>query len=105
MMSYAVSQQVREFGIRMAVGAQPRNILKLVVVRAMLLVGVGMGLGMLTVIMMVHFLSGFLYGIRPTDPASLFAASSVLVITALFATYAPAWRATKIDPLVALKSD
>ncbi len=104
-MSYAVSQQVREFGIRMAVGAQPRNILKLVVVRALMLVGAGMGLGILTVFMMVHFLSSFLYGIRPTDPASLIAASSVLVITALFATYAPARRATKIDPLVALKSD
>lgn len=104
-MSYAVSQQVREFGIRMAVGAQPRNILKLVVVRALILVGAGMGLGTLTVIMMVHFLSGFLYSIRSTDPASLLAASSALVITALFATYAPARRATKIDPLVALKSD
>jgi predicted permease len=104
-MSYAVSQQVREFGIRMAVGAQPGNILKLVVVRAALLVGAGMGLGMLTVIMMVHFLSKFLYGIRPTDPASLLAASSVLVMTALFATYAPARRATKIDPLFALKSE
>ena len=104
-MSYAVSQQVREFGIRMAVGALPRSILKLVVVRALVLVAAGMGLGMLTVIMMVHFLSGFLYGIRPTDPASLFAASSVLVITALFATYAPARRATKIDPLVALRSE
>lgn len=104
-MSYAVSQQVREFGIRLALGALPRNILKFVVVRTMVLVGAGMGLGMLTVIMMVHFLSGFLYGIRSTDPASLFAASSVLVITALLATYAPARRATKIDPLVALKSD
>ena len=71
----------------------------------MALVGAGMGLGILTVFMMVHFLSSFLYGIRPTDPASLIAASSVLVITALFATYAPARRATKIDPLVALKSD
>jgi predicted permease len=104
-MSYAVSLQVREFGIRMALGAVPRNILKLVVVRALLLVGAGMGLGMLTVIVMDKFLSGFLYGIRSTDPASLFAASSVLVITALFATYAPARRATKIDPLVALKAD
>jgi predicted permease len=104
-MSYAVSQQVREFGVRMALGALPRNILKLVMVRAMTLIGAGMALGMLTVIMMVHFLSGFLYGIRSTDPATLFAACSVLVTTALFATYAPAWRATKIDPLVALKSD
>jgi predicted permease len=104
-MSYAVSQQVQEFGIRMAVGAQPRNILKLVVVRAVILVGAGMGLGVLTVITMVHFLSGFLYGIRPSDPASLIAAGSVLVITALFATYAPARRATKIDPLAALKSE
>lgn len=104
-MSYAVSQQVREFGIRMAVGAQPQSILRLVVVRALILVGAGMGLGMVTVIMMVHFLSGFLYGIRPTDPASLLAASSVLVTTALFATYAPARRATRIDPLVALKAD
>jgi|ERR1017187_249146 putative ABC transport system permease protein len=104
-MSYAVSQQVREFGIRMALGALPRNILKLVVVRAMILVGAGMGLGMLTVIVMDQFLSGFLYGIRSTDPASLIAASSVLVITALFAAYAPARRATKIDPLVAFKSD
>jgi ABC-type antimicrobial peptide transport system permease subunit len=64
-----------------------------------------MGLGVLTVITMVHFLSGFLYGIRPSDPASLIAAGSVLVITALFATYAPARRATKIDPLAALKSE
>jgi predicted permease len=102
-MSYAVSQQVREFGIRMALGAPPRNILKLVVVRALTLVGAGMGLGMLTVIMMVHFLSGFLYGIRPTDPVSLFAACSVLVITALFATYAPARRAMRVDPIVALR--
>jgi putative ABC transport system permease protein len=102
-MSYAVSQQVREFGIRMAVGAQPKNILKLVVIRAMGLVGAGMGLGILTVFMMVHFLSGFLYGIRPTDPASLIAASSVLVITALFATYAPARRAVRVDPMIALR--
>ena len=70
-----------------------------------MLVGAGMGLGMVAVIMMVHFLSGFLHGIRPNDPANLFAASSVLVITALFATYAPARRATKIDPLVAMRSD
>ncbi|HEY4839004.1 MAG TPA: ABC transporter permease [Candidatus Acidoferrales bacterium] len=104
-MSYAVSQQVREFGIRMAVGAQPKNILKLVVVRAMVLVGAGMGLGTLTVIMMVHFLSGFLYGIRPTDPASLIAASSVLVITALLASYVPARRAMRVDPIVALRCE
>jgi putative ABC transport system permease protein len=103
-MSYAVNRQMREIGIRMALGAQRRDLLRLIVGRAMGLVLIGISLGLVVgLAILPRVIASFLYGITPHDRAALLGAGFLVVCVAFAACYLPARRATKIDPLSALR--
>jgi putative ABC transport system permease protein len=102
-MSYSVEQRTHDIGIRMALGARTADVLKLVVGQGMILAVIGVGLGVLGSVALTRFMASMLYGVRPNDPFTLVAVSLALIGVALTASYIPAWRATKVDPIVALR--
>jgi putative ABC transport system permease protein len=101
--SYAVAQRTQEIGIRMALGAQMPDVLKLVLKSAMSLVLVGAVLGLAGAYAATRVMSSLLFGVTPTDLATFIAVPLVLFVVALMASLVPARRATKVDPLVALR--
>lgn len=102
-LSYAVARRTNEIGIRMALGAQARDVLMLILREALLLVLVGVGLGLPLVLVATRFASTLLFDLTPNDPVSLSLAGLVMLGIAMAASYLPARRATKVDPLVALR--
>ena len=102
-MSYSVQLRTREIGLRMALGAQPRRVLMLVLRQGMLLTVVGIVVGLAGALALSRVMSGLLYGVGATDPATFAAIVVVLGVVALIACYIPARRATRVDPLIALK--
>jgi putative ABC transport system permease protein len=101
--SYVVALRTREFGIRLALGAQRRAVFGQVLGRGLLLIGWGVVVGLAGACGLTRFLTPFLFGITPTDPTTFVAVALLLGSVALFATYLPARRATKVDPLIALR--
>jgi len=102
-MAYLVSQRTREIGIRMALGANRDNVLGMVVGQALVLAVIGAAIGLAGALGLTHLLSSLLYSVRPTDPLTFMLVSFVLVGVSVFASYIPARRATKVDPMAALR--
>jgi ABC-type antimicrobial peptide transport system permease subunit len=104
-LSYAVARRTREMGIRMALGAGTRTVRRVVVRQGLVLVSLGVALGFLASIAGASLLSSFLYGVSPTDLATYALVTGLLVGVALAASYLPARRATRVDPLIALRGE
>ena len=103
--AYAVAQRTQEIGIRMALGAQMRDVLRLVLQHALLLVAVGGVIGLIGAYLAKNVLQSFLFEVAPTDFTVFGAVPVVLLLVALVACVVPARRATKVDPLVALRHE
>jgi putative ABC transport system permease protein len=102
-LSYSVAQRTREIGVRSALGATPGNIMSLVLRQGGVMVIAGLAIGLGTATWASRFLAGFLFGVQPTDTGTLVGVGVGLTVVALFACAIPAWRASRIDPLEALR--
>jgi predicted permease len=104
-MAYAVSQRTQEFGIRMALGAQSKNIIWDVTRRGAWMMGLGWMTGLISSLFLTRLMTGFLYGISPFDATTFIGMSLLLGMVALLACFLPAHRATRVDPIVVLRSE
>ncbi len=103
LISYSTSQRIHEIGIRMAVGAQTLDIYKLIIGQGLKLVLLGVGIGLLAAFVLTRLLKSLLFGITSTDSVTFISVTALLIVVALLASYAPARRATKLDPTKALR--
>jgi ABC-type antimicrobial peptide transport system permease subunit len=101
--SYSVAQRTKEFGVRMALGAQRVDVLRMVLARGMILAFVGIGLGLAGAFALTRLMDTLLFGVTPTDPSTFLGVSVLLVAVAFLASYLPAKRATQVDPMEALR--
>jgi ABC-type antimicrobial peptide transport system permease subunit len=102
-MAYAVAQRTHELGIRLALGAQARDVLRLILAQGLKLARLGVGLGLVAVFVLMRWLETLLFGVHATDPLTLGLVAAGLLCVALLACWLPARRATKVDPLTALR--
>jgi ABC-type antimicrobial peptide transport system permease subunit len=103
--SYSVRMRTREMGVRMALGAQRKDVLRLVLIQSMRLAVVGVTLGVLATFASGRILSTFLYRVSPWNPATIFFAAILLAATVLFASYFPARRASRLDPMTTIRDE
>jgi ABC-type antimicrobial peptide transport system permease subunit len=101
--SYAVARRTHEVGIRMALGAAHADVLRLIVGQGLKVVAIGLAMGIALALLSTRLISSLLYGVRPSDAATLAVASLGLLVVAFLATYIPARRAMRVDPMVALR--
>jgi putative ABC transport system permease protein len=104
-MSFAVAQRTHEIGLRMALGAGPRQVLRLVLREGLLLALAGLVLGLIGTYFVGRVMASVLYGVTAIDPPAVSAVAVLLLVAAVLACYVPAHRATRVDPLVALRHD
>ncbi len=104
-MAYTFSQRTHEIGIRIALGAQQQHILRMALGEGMVLVALGLAAGLFGALLLTQFLRSMLYAVKPTDPLTYIAIAALLTSVALLACFVPAHRATRVDPLVALREE
>jgi ABC-type antimicrobial peptide transport system permease subunit len=104
-MAYLVSQGTRELGIRLALGASPRDLLALVVRQGMVVTVAGVMIGLALAFAVTRLMRGLLFGVHATDPLTFTAIAGILTLVALLASYVPARRAARIDPSISLRSE
>jgi putative ABC transport system permease protein len=104
-LSYIVSQQTREIGVRVALGATSQGIIAQVLARGLRLAVIGVGIGLVIALGLARFIAGMLYEVSAADPATLILVPLLLLLIAVFACYVPARRATRVDPIVALRAE
>jgi putative ABC transport system permease protein len=102
-MNHTVNQRLREMGVRMALGATPRDVFLLVMKDAMKLATIGILIGLVGTFLLTRIMSAQFYEISPSDPITLFGASFVLLLIAALATFLPAWKAKRVEPVTALR--
>jgi predicted permease len=105
MLSFLVNQRTREIGVRVALGAKPRDVLAMVIGRGLWLATIGLTLGFVGAVLVTRFMKGVLYGVTAADPATYAIVSLVLLSVATLASWLPALRAARVDPLVALRAE
>jgi putative ABC transport system permease protein len=101
--SYSAEQRTQEIGIRMALGAAPDDVRKMVVLQSMRLALIGVAVGLAAALGLSRLIVSLLYEVKPWDPAAFVSVGALLIAIALFATYIPARRASQVDPMVALR--
>lgn len=104
-LAYFVAQHTSEIGVRMALGAQRRDVLGMVLGKGMTLVGLGIGLGLAVALILTRLMKSLLYGVAAADPLTFVGIAALLALVAFLACYLPAQRATKVDPLIALRAE
>ena len=104
-LSFIVAQRTKELGIRLALGASSGRVQRLVVGRALTLAGTGLAVGTIGAIYLTRVMTSLLFGVKPADPLTIAVVGAALLAMALLASWIPARRATRIDPLMALRSD
>jgi putative ABC transport system permease protein len=102
-MSYSVTQRTHEIGIRMAIGARPLDVFKMILGQGMRLALIGVGLGLVGAFIVTRFMATMLFGIEPTDATTFGAITAILIAVALLACYLPGRRATKVEPTISLR--
>jgi ABC-type antimicrobial peptide transport system permease subunit len=102
-MPYSVQQRTQELGVRMALGAQASNLRHMVIRQGMTLTLTGVLIGAAGALWLTHFLAGFLFGVKPLDPISFIATPVLLSVVAFISVWAPASRATRVNPIAALR--
>ena len=102
-LSYTIAERTREVGVRLALGAQPQAVLRMLLGTGARVAAIGIGTGLVLSYLLTGLVSNQLYGLTATDPVTLGGASALLFAVALLASFVPAWRATRIDPVVALR--
>ena len=102
-MSYAVSARTQEMGVRLAIGAQRRDVMWLVLGHVLKLAAIGLAIGMVVLVLGGSALEGLLFGVRAADPITMIVVAVLLTAVAVVAAWAPAWRAARVDPIEALR--
>ena len=104
-LAFSVTQRTREFGIRMALGAHSRDVLRIVLSRGLQIAGAGIAIGIAAAVLLVRAVSTLLFGVRPLDAVAFLGSATILALVALTAAAIPAWRASRVDPSIALRQD